>query len=111
MKKFFVMLTALSAMMLVSLAQAADYYVDVTNRTGYTLYYLYVSPDDSTSWEEDVLGSQVISNGETVRVDLNGYRSPIFDIKAVDNEGDEYIFWNVDVSRQDITVRLDDLVR
>lgn len=90
-------------------AVAADYYVDITNRTGYTIMYMYVSPAKSDSWEEDVLGEDVLANGKTQRVNLTGYKSPIFDIRLVDEDGDKYTFWNVDVSTDDITVTLDDL--
>nr|WP_298250305.1 hypothetical protein [uncultured Halomonas sp.] len=90
-------------------AQARDYYVDVTNDTGYTIYYLYVSPGKSTSWEEDVLGDEVMLDGVTHRVTLTGYKSPVFDIKLVDSDGDSYTFWDVDVSRRDLVVTLDDL--
>jgi hypothetical protein len=92
-----------------AIAHAADYYVDITNRTGYTIYYMYVSPAKSKSWEEDVLGSDVLPNGQTRRVRLTGYRSPIFDIRLVDEDGDKYTFWSVDVSKRDIVVTLSDL--
>ena len=90
-------------------AVAADYYVDITNRTGYTIMYMYVSPAKSDSWEEDVLGEDVLADGKTQRVNLTGYKSPIFDIRLVDEDGDKYTFWNIDVSEEDITVTLDDL--
>lgn len=90
-------------------ALAEDYYVDITNKTGFTIYYVYVSPGKSKSWEEDVLGSNVLSNGETYRINLRGYQSPIFDIKLVDEDGDSYTFWNVDVSTSDIVATLADL--
>ncbi|GHD54378.1 hypothetical protein [Vreelandella hamiltonii] len=92
-----------------SLVVASDYYVDITNRTGYTIYYMYVSPASSSSWEEDVLGSDVLMNGDTQRVTLTGYRSPYFDIRLVDEDDDSYTFWNIDVSRQDIVVTLEHL--
>ena len=76
-------------------AKAADYYVDITNKTGYTIYYIYISPDNSDSWEEDVLGAEVLMDDETRRVNLKGYKSPIFDIKLVDEDGDSYTFWDV----------------
>jgi len=90
-------------------AVAGDYYVDITNRTGYTIMYMYVSPAKSDSWEEDVLGDDVLKAGKTQRVNLTGYKSSIFDIRLVDEDGDKYTFWNVDVSTDDITVTLDDL--
>ncbi|MDR5900672.1 hypothetical protein [Halomonas icarae] len=102
-------LLALFLILFAVTAQARDYYVDITNDTGYTIYYLYVSPDKSTSWEEDVLGSEVMLDGATRRVTLTGYKSPIFDIKLVDSDGDSYTFWGVDVSRRDLVVTLGDL--
>jgi len=87
----------------------ADYYVDITNKTGYTIMYVYVSPDKSSSWEEDVLGDEVLATGKKKRINLYGYKSPIFDIKVVDTDGDSYTFWDVDVSREDVTVTLTDM--
>ncbi|MEE4330056.1 MAG: hypothetical protein V2J10_04260 [Wenzhouxiangella sp.] len=93
-----------------SSAQAQEnYYVDVTNRTGFTILFMYVSPGDAQTWEEDVLGDDVLPTGSTQRVNLHGYRSPIFDIRLVDEDGDTYTFWNVDVSRNDLVVTLADI--
>ena len=86
-----------------------NYYVDVTNQTGFTIFFLYVSPADAREWEEDVLGSEVLLTGQSKRVNLYNYFSPIFDIRLVDEDGDTYTFWNVDVSRQDLVVTLADL--
>lgn len=88
---------------------AADYYVEITNKTGYTIFYIYVSPDKSDSWEEDVLGEKVLMDGETRRINLYGYKSPIFDIRLVDEDDDTYTFWDVDVSERDITATISDL--
>jgi len=105
-----------AAMLIISLlsllpvsAIAEDYYVDITNQTGYTIFYIYVSPDKSDSWEEDVLGAKVLVNGETRRINLYNYKSPVFDIRLVDSDEDSYTFWNVDVSKDDIVATLGDL--
>ena len=90
-------------------AQAADYYVDIANNTGYTIYHIYVSPGTAKSWEEDVLGSEIMTNGTTRRISLSGYMSSIFDIRLVDEDGDSYTLWDVDVSTQDITATLEDI--
>lgn len=99
----------LSAFLLCATAVAADYYVDISNQTGHTIMYMYVSPGDAKSWEEDVLGDDVLAHGRTQRVNLRGYNSPIFDIRLIDQDGDTYTFWNVDVSKRDLTVTLGDL--
>lgn len=90
-------------------SSAADYYIDITNKTGYIIWHLYVSPGKATDWEEDVLGSDVLPNGSMKRVTLKGYPSSIFDIRLIDEDGDTYTFWNVDVSSRDLEVTLDDL--
>jgi hypothetical protein len=90
-------------------ALAEDYYVDITNKTGYTIFFVYISPAKATGWEEDVLGEKVLMNGDSRRVNLRGYSSPIFDIKLVDEDGDSYTYWKVDVSRRDIIARLEDM--
>src|SRR5262245_21434220 len=107
--KFKAPLIALALIGMSAIATAADFYVDITNRTGYTIRYMYVSPAKSESWEEDVLGDDVLMNGKTQRVNLRGYKSSVFDIKLVDEDGDSYTFWNIDVAEQDIVVTLDDL--
>lgn len=97
------------AMLFAISAQAREYYVDITNQTGFTIFYLHVSPGKAKSWEEDVLGNDVILHGGSMRVTLGGYSSPIFDIRLIDEDGDTYTFWNVDVSQQDLVVTLDDI--
>ncbi|WP_409523161.1 hypothetical protein [Nitrincola sp. MINF-07-Sa-05] len=90
-------------------AFAADYYVDVTNNTGYQIDYMHVSPADAQNWEEDVLGNNVMPNGTTQRVTLTGYNSSIFDIRLIDSDGDSYTFWDIDVSEYDLIVKPEDL--
>ena len=90
-------------------ASAADYYVEINNETGYTIFYVYVSPDNSDEWEDDVLGKEVLMDGDSRRINLYGYKSPVFDIRLVDEDGDSYTFWDIDVSRLDITATIGDL--
>ena len=90
-------------------ASAFDGYVKVTNDTGYDIYFLYVSNKKSKSWEEDVLGNDVLYDGQTVRVNVSGAKSEFFDIRAEDEDGDTYTLWNVDISVEDVTFTLADL--
>ena len=39
--------------------------LDIVNRSGGSIWYLYLSPCSSNTWGEDQLGSDVIVNGET----------------------------------------------
>jgi hypothetical protein len=102
---------ALTAMVFVcsTAAVAFDGYVEVTNNTGYDIYYLYVSHGKSRSWEEDVLDENILLNGQTARVTVNGAKSEIFDIRAEDADGDTYTLWDVDISERDVTFTLSDM--
>ncbi len=90
-------------------AVAFDGYVEVTNNTGYDIYFLYVSHGKSKSWEEDVLDEDILYSGQTVRVTVTGAKSGIFDIRAKDEDGDTYTLWNVDIAAEDVTFSLADM--
>jgi hypothetical protein len=90
-------------------AKNHQYYVDVTNTTGYTIYYLYVSHGSEKNWGPDVLGQDVLMSGTTQRVYLCNFPSPMFDIRAEDEDGDTYTFFQIDVSRRDLTINLSDI--
>ena len=103
-------LSLLVVFLLTSVAVFAfDGYIEVTNDTGYDIYFLYISHEDSPTWEEDVLGADILEYGETVRVDVTGYPSSIFDVRAEDEDGDTYTIWGVDIALYDLVLTLDDL--
>lgn len=105
MKKLVCLLLAVGFSMAVS---AADYSVVVSNKTGYDFYHLYVSSVNSEEWEEDILGVDVLTSGDKVTVTISGFNSPRFDIRAVDEEGDTFTLYDVDVKKYDVVFTLDD---
>lgn len=63
------------------------------NETGVTIAELYVSPHSSNAWQEDVLGQDVLLDGETLEIYFAPRTKPkLWDIKVVDKEG-ESIVW------------------
>lgn len=42
------------------------------NNTGQTITHVYVSPITSNNWEEDVLGSNVLPDRQTLRINFDG---------------------------------------
>jgi hypothetical protein len=40
----------------------------LTNKTGYDIHRVFVSPSSADDWEDDVLGEDVLGNGETVNI-------------------------------------------
>jgi hypothetical protein len=85
-----------------------DGYVDVTNDTGFTMYYLYIKQNTKT-WSPDLLGDNVLEDGDMFTVYLNNYPESIFDIRLEDGDGDTYTFPGVDVEIEDVYITLENL--
>lgn len=97
------------SLLLATHAQADNYFLTITNSTGFDILYAYVSPEHSDEWEEDVLGTDILEDGASVRITLQGYDSPLFDVRLIDEDDDTYTFWGVNVAKQDLEVTLDHL--
>ena len=88
-------------------ASAED--IVVINKTGYDIYYLYISPGDSDDWEEDVLSDTILEDGGSIKLSVDS-GSCVVDIQAVDEDDDSYIKWDFDIcERSKIVLTLDDL--
>lgn len=90
-------------------AYAASMYVNVTNKTGHDIYFLYISDVGDNEWGEDILDVDVLESGDTVRVNITGYNNPKFDIQAEDEDGDTYTLKNINVNKYDVVFTLNDL--
>ncbi|PTV93589.1 hypothetical protein C8J27_11436 [Rhodobacter aestuarii] len=96
----FVTMAALAGMLasIAVPAAALDRRVKIVNVTGYTMVRFYGSNTGSDSWEEDILGRDVLPSGDSVVInfdDASGYCK--FDFKAVFEDGDELIKEGVNV--------------
>ncbi len=70
----------------------------VYNRGRNAVYYIYVSPITTSSWEEDVLGSRVLMPGNSITIRMPDYGSQCyFDIRIVDSTGYSQEFYNVNL--------------
>ncbi len=84
----------------VSSVSALDRHVRIVNNTGYTMVRFYGSNKGSDSWEEDILGSDVLRSGQSVRInfdDGSGYCK--FDFKAVFEDGDVLTRKNINICK------------
>ncbi|MBI4225477.1 MAG: hypothetical protein HY617_04110 [Candidatus Sungbacteria bacterium] len=77
-----------------------DRHVLVINRTSYTMVRFHASNRSRGGWEEDILGNDVLRPGYQVRVNIDdgsGYCR--YDFRAVFNNGQEIVRYDVDVCR------------
>jgi hypothetical protein len=81
-----------------SAASAANRKVDIINKTGMTLSEFYASNTGADDWEEDILGSDELANGETFEIDVDdGTGACKFDFKAVFTNGTSHVRRGVNV--------------
>ena len=69
---------------------AGDQDFTLVNRTGYTIEQVYVSPIKAKDWQEDVLGRDVLDDGESVDITFNKREEVCrWDLKVVYDDGEE----------------------
>lgn len=78
--------------------------VRIVNNTGYTVHYAYISQTATDDWEEDILGDDILANGEYIDVTLLYPLNVVnrYDVKLVDEDGDSYTKWDVLISPDSI---------
>jgi hypothetical protein len=67
--------------------------VKVINQSRWDIHHLYLSPTRSDDWGPDQLGDDTIDAGTTFT--LHSIRCNRYDIKVVDEDGDECVVENV----------------
>jgi hypothetical protein len=68
----------------------------VINSSDYVVHHLYISPSASKSWGQDQLGKSIIGRAE--RFTVNNIPDGTYDLKLVDEDGDECIVERVDIN-------------
>lgn len=74
-------------------AQAAQDFM-VVNKTGIEIYALYVTPNNSDDWGDDILGADTLPNNNELDIVFNRKEKATFwDIRIEDADGN-YIEWD-----------------
>ena len=77
---------------------SANRWVTIQNATGQTIWRFYGSRVSTSSWEEDILGSSVLSNGSSVNINFDdGTGACMYDMKAEFQGGGSQVLNNVNV--------------
>jgi len=105
MKKVFAVFAAVLMTALFSFAACAGQIL-IHNETGFTLFELYISDSGTNDWEEDILGSNVLSDEEAIRITVHGSYDE-FDLKAVAEDGSSASWYGLPGYASDITIYAD----
>ena len=79
----------------------------LVNKTGLTIDEVYVSPTDDDEWGEDVMGKDVLKNGESVDIEFSRKETTcLWDLKVVDSEEDSIEWTKLDLCKaNEITLK------
>lgn len=83
----------------------------LVNRTGWTVFKVFVSETTNKSWESDVLGKGVLIDGASTPIRFKGYGKNVctFDIKVEDKDQKAWIINRVDLcATSTVTIRMRD---
>jgi hypothetical protein len=76
-------------------AQEAKQDFKLVNKTGYELKALYVAPSKSDDWEDDILGQEVLGDGEYANVHFSPkIKTCQWDLKVVYSDDDSSAVWS-----------------
>ena len=85
-------------LLLAGAAQGANRHVDIVNKTGMTIKHFYASTTGTDDWEEDILGRDVIEDGDTFDINVDdGSGACRYDFKAVFENGASLVRNNINV--------------
>lgn len=99
----------LCALALAPAAAAGTQDFILVNETGVDIFELYVSETRSDDWEEDVLGDEVLLDGERADITFSGRGACMWDMLANDEAGDGIAFQAIDLCETSVVVlRCDD---
>ncbi|MEI6558362.1 MAG: argininosuccinate lyase [Rhodospirillaceae bacterium] len=65
------------------------------NKTGYQIKEVYVSPNNSDDWQDDVLGKNLLDNGRLVEIKFHRATTGCkWDLKVVYSDDDSSAVWH-----------------
>lgn len=84
----------IAALLVPAAAQAASN-VTIKNKSDWSITHFFLSPTETEEWGPDQLGDDVIGTGDTFT--LTGVPCDAYDVRLVDEDGDECVVAEVDI--------------
>lgn len=79
-------------------ATAQDRHVQLINETRHTIVAFYASNIGRDTWEENILGEDVLPVGQSININFDdGSGACLYDFKAVFDDGDQLVRNRIDV--------------
>jgi len=86
------------ALLAASTARAGDQDFTLVNKTGVEIHALRVSPHSAGEWGEDILGKDVLSDGETLEIKFSKHaKAEHWDLQIEDDKGHTVTWESIDL--------------
>ena len=81
----------------------------LVNKTGLTIMEVYVSPSEADDWEEDVMGKDVLDDGESVDITFDRKETAAkWDLKVVTDKKQSYEWGSLNLLKiEKVTIKLE----
>lgn len=80
--------------------EAKEYNFTLVNDTGMDIYAIYVSPNKEEDYGEDILGLDIIANGENADIQFDREIDVCkWDLMIENENGDDYIWEEIDLCK------------
>jgi hypothetical protein len=99
MKKLTLVATLLCLIALPLYAAKKKATVKVINQSKWEIHHIYLSSHDDANWGDDQLEDEILSKGDTIT--LTNIDCDDYDIKVVDEDGDECVIEEVSLCGDD----------
>ncbi|MBL8300479.1 MAG: hypothetical protein JNN30_19245 [Rhodanobacteraceae bacterium] len=86
-------------------AESSDSKIVIKNKSAWAIHQLFLSPTDEREWGEDQLGQHTVNTGDSFT--LTGVPCRAYDVRLVDEDGDECIVEDVGICASDNTWVID----
>lgn len=72
----------------------------ILNKTGYALKHIYVSESDNQKWDEDVLGRDVLDDGEEFELSFDkAEKTCKWDMKVIYDDGESAVWQDLNLCK------------
>lgn len=97
MRKVYALLAVIFVFAFAGMAFSGAQDFVLVNNTGADIYTVNISPSGVNDWEEDILGSDVLENGESVTVTFGLGNTALWDIQAIFKDGSSISWYEINL--------------
>ena len=98
-------LLALAILLLIApVAKAGTQDFTLVNASGVNVFALYISETENENWEEDMLGEEVLLDGERIDIEFAGHSACLWDMMVEDEEGEGLLWQGLNLCESSVVV-------